>query len=153
MFLLTFLHDFCRQLLMPKALAYGDEILTCRLCHKAQIGCSFHSNRSRGFRAARLHRPTTNLHSTHSLHSTHTTTAQKRLGLIRLDYRRLKYTSQMKARCLRFIASAPTSAGDVAKLDDDDSLVEDHRPVVVRSAHPHSTPYCWGRKFEKIKLG
>jgi hypothetical protein len=42
----------------------------------------------------------------------------------------------MTARCLRFIASASTSAAGVAKFGDDDPLVEDYRPVVVRSAHP-----------------
>jgi hypothetical protein len=52
---------------MPKASAYGDEVWQVDY-HKAQIGCSFHSNGSKGFRVAGLH--TKNLHSTHSTHST-----------------------------------------------------------------------------------
>jgi hypothetical protein len=37
----------------------------------------------------------------------------------------------------------------VAKFGDDDTLVEDYRPVVVRSAHPHPTAYC-GVESSKI---
>jgi hypothetical protein len=35
---------------MSKASAYGDEIWQVTLYHKTLIGCSFHSNRSRGLR-------------------------------------------------------------------------------------------------------